>query len=328
MKCTVPFLLILLAPFIAVGQNLVPNPSFEEYLECPYSTAELQNQVVDWYSWQETPDFFHPCSDDIDGFAGVPDNAWGYQLPITGDAYAATGTFVITNPSISLREYMAVPLNEPLNTGAYYYVMFYASFWDGTNSDPHLWCASNNIGLRFFLNPEYNNQTNPLTPDNFAHVNHSEILNDFTNWTKIEGWVYADQAYNWLAIGNFFTDDNTEFEVLNEFNNCTAFYYIENVCVAKNPQECEYLLSQSEASSSINVINIFPNPVDAQLQVQSSQQLINEIRVFNPIGQLVFWSNQKGNNSIIETGHWSGGLYILEVTTEDGFVKPFKVLKQ
>src|SRR5690606_30479231 len=65
-----------------VGQNLVPNPSFEEYLECPFSTVELQNQVIGWYSWNESPDFFYECSNDLAGLAGVPGNVFGYQYPI------------------------------------------------------------------------------------------------------------------------------------------------------------------------------------------------------------------------------------------------------
>jgi len=326
LKCKVPFLLVILLPFFTNSQNLVPNPSFEEYLECPFSTAELQNQVIGWYSWQETPDFFHPCSDDLNGFAGVPENAWGYQWPITGDAYAGIVSFAFT--TTNLREYMAVQLQEPMELGSSYYVMFHASFRDSINSDPHLWCASNNLGLRFFLDPLYNNQTNPLEPDNFSHLNYSEILTDYTNWTKIEGWVYADQQYNWLAIGNFFTDQNTQVQILNEFNSCIPIYYIENVCVAKTPQECEYLLNQTEISNSLTIINVYPNPFEAQLQVQSSSLLIKEVKVFNAIGQLVFLSNNQENNIIIETGHWSVGLYILEVKTEDGFIKPFKVLKQ
>jgi len=326
LKCKAPFLLLILLPLVAQNQNLVPNPSFEEYLECPYAPAELQNQVINWYSWQETPDFFHPCSNDLDGFAGVPNNAWGYQWPISGDAYAAIATYAFT--TIDIREYMAVELLEPMDIGTSYYVMFHASFRDSINSDPHLWCASNNIGMRFFQDPEYNNQTNPLTPDNYAHVNYSEILNDYTNWTKIEGWVFADQPYNWLAIGNFFTDDNTEIEILNNVNSCISLYYIENVCVAKTPGECDYLLNQTQISNSINLIEIYPNPVDTRLQVKSNNQLIYDIKVFNTIGQLIYWSNQHKKVVVIETDQWSVGLYILEVKTEDGFIKPFKVLKQ
>jgi len=327
LKCKVPFLLLIILPFFAKSQNLVPNPSFEEYLECPFSTAELQNQVIDWYSWQESPDFFHACSNEIEGFAGVPENALGYQWPITGEAYAGLITFsyLLTNG----REYMACPLAVPLELGEQYYVFFHVSMFDG-GYESERWCATSNIGVRFFKDPSYSasNPINPLTPDNFAHINYSEILNDTTNWTKIEGWITADDAYNWVAIGNFFDDIQTQKELLNETGNCTGFYYIENVCVAKTPQECDYLLNQTEVSTSNNLITIYPNPAEAYLIVKSNQQLINEIKAFNSIGQLIYLTIHQEENIVIETGHWSKGLYILEVKTEDGFIKPFKVLKQ
>jgi len=327
LKCKAPFLFLIILPLFAQSQNLVPNPSFEEYLECPYSSAELHNQVIDWYSWQESPDFFHACSNELVGLAGVPSNVWGHQWPITGEGYAAVYTYA--HHFEDGREYIASPLIQSLELGDQYYVFFHASQYDG-GVEYDSWCATSNIGIRFFKDPSYSasNPFNPFTPDNFAHINYSDILNDTTNWTKIEGWITADDAYNWVAIGNFFDDSQTQIEVLNDENRCFGIYYIENVCVAKTPQECDYLLSQLESSSSINVINIFPNPVESQLQVQSSYQFINEIKVFNAIGQLVFGSNQKENKVIIETGQWSGGLYILEVKTEDGFIQPFKVLKQ
>jgi hypothetical protein len=327
LKCKVPFLLLFLLPIISVGQNLVPNPSFEEYLECPFGTAEFHNQVIDWYSWNESPDFFHTCSNEFVGLAGVPENAWGYQWPMTGEAYAALGTFAHFNPNI--REYMAAPLVQELEIGEKYYVFFHASQYDG-GVEYDSWCATSNIGIRFFKDPSYSasNPFNPLTPDNFAHINYSEILNDTTNWTKIEGWITADDSYNWVAIGNFFDDSQTQIQELNDENRCFGIYYIENVCVAKTPQECEYLLNQAEISNSLSVITVYPNPVEAHLQVHSNHQKIHEIRVFNAIGQLVFWSNQQENIVKIEAGHWSGGLYILEVKTEDGFIQPFKVLKQ
>src|SRR5690554_3602237 len=125
MKCKVLLTFLIFVATVVIGQNLVPNPSFEEYLECPFSTAELDNQVIDWYSWQMTPDFFHPCSDEMDGFVGVPENVWGYQWPITGEAYAALITYEDHNPGG--REYIAAQLNDDLIPGQTYYLMFHVS---------------------------------------------------------------------------------------------------------------------------------------------------------------------------------------------------------
>jgi len=324
MKQSILSALIMLCTYAASqSQNLVPNPSFEEYLECPFSTAELHNQVIGWYSWQETPDFFHECSNDLDGFAGVPDNAWGYQQPITGIAYAGIGTFAHTIPNI--REYMAVQLTEPMVEGQNYYAVFYASMWGG-GGDSHLWCATNHLGLRFFSNPTYDYQTNPLSPDNFAHLDYPNVLNDTTNWTKIEGWLYADQPYNWLAIGNFFTDENTDFEILNVNNSCFGIYYIENVCVGLSEEDCMYLLnsSQNEAEGKFR---IYPNPANQIINIDGNQ-IAEKVEIFDAYGKLIKnFSLLNSENISIDISSLLSGIYILRIHRNNHFSN-HKIIKQ
>ena len=324
MKQSILSALIMLCTYAASqSQNLVPNPSFEEYLECPFSTAELHNQVIGWYSWQETPDFFHECSNDLDGFAGVPENAWGYQEPITGLGYACVATFASVGQNI--REYMAVQLTEPMIVGQNYYVVFYASLWDGW-SDSHLWCASNHIGIRFFENPTYDYQFNPLSPDNFAHLDYETVLIDNINWTKIEGWVYANQAYNWLAIGNFYTDGNTDIEILNDDNNCTSFYYIENICVGSSEEDCYYLLNSSQNESE-SLLKIYPNPANQIININGNQ-IIEKVEIFDIHGKLIKnFSLLNSENRSINISSLVTGIYILRIHSKNHFSN-HKIIKQ
>ncbi len=316
-------LMVSVVTFTTFAQNLVPNPSFEEYLECPFSTAELHHQVIGWYSWQETPDYFHECSNDLAGFAGVPENAWGYQQPITGTAYACVGTF--TSVGQNLREYMAVQLTEPMIVGQNYYVVFYASLWDGW-SDSHLWCASNHIGLRFFENPTYDYQLNPLSPDNFAHLDYEMVLIDSINWTKIEGWIYADQSYNWLAIGNFYTDENTEIEILNDANNCTSFYYIENVCVGSSEEDCSYLLNSSQ-NEPARILKIYPNPADHIITIDSDH-IIEMVEIFDIHGKLLkSLSFPDKNYRGLDISSLATGIYIVRIHSNNHFSN-HKFIKQ
>lgn len=331
MKCKTLLTFLLFTTSLLNAQNLVPNPSFEEYLECPFSTAELQNQVVDWYSWQESPDFFHVCSNDLEAIAGVPNNAFGHQYSITGGAYAGLATYAYTVTDI--REYMAAPLIEPLVSGNEYYVFFHASQYDG-GGESESWCATSNIGIRFFKDPNYSIGVGgtPLTPDNFAHLNHSEVLMDTLNWTLIEGWITADDDYNWMAIGNFFDDSQTEIIELNDENRCFGIYYIENVCVATSPEECEYLL-QPDTTSSVSEENapgfqVFPNPVQDELIILNGKGVIKSADVYDSVGKLITKKNSISQNISIKTTHWSKGLYIVLVEDENGNQKPFKIIKQ
>ena len=90
------FYIALLLPFIAQSQiNLVPNPSFEEVIECPEYELSGGNIHQTNY-WQNgnlrSPDFFHACANEEGPFF-VPENSWGLQNPLTGDAYAGIYPF-------------------------------------------------------------------------------------------------------------------------------------------------------------------------------------------------------------------------------------------
>jgi hypothetical protein len=332
MQCKVLLTFLIFVATMACGQNLVPNPSFEEYLECPFSTAELQNQVVDWYSWQESPDFFHVCSNDLEAIAGVPENAWGYQNPITGEAYVGVATFAY--PFEDIREYMACALNEPLEVGEQYYVMFYASLFDGgVLADRH--CATDKIGAKFFQNPDYSSEMpyNPYIPQNTSDIEYNEMFTDTTDWILIDGWFTADQAYNWLALGNFYDDQNTDTVQMGNPGECYAFYYIENVCVATDPAECDYLKQEGDISSVNNQnnlstnIQVYPNPTTEVLRIKSTT-ILTSVQLFNPTGQLIFSLGENNNETSIELTHWSKGLYILKVEDENNHHQTFKIIKQ
>ena len=268
-----------------------------------------------WHSWGWSPDYFHPCSDDIEGFAGVPSNAFGYQFPISGEAYAGLATYEDFTPQA--REYIAIELSEPLTIGQSYYVFFHASLYDG-GMEAWAWCATNHIGLRFFKNPEYHYQPSSdwLMPDNFAHIDYSEILTDTTHWTKIEGWVTADQEYNWLAIGNFFDDDNTDILILNESEvSCWGYYYIENICVSPTPSGCDYLLSASPLDMEKGYA-VYPNPAKdyVNIDLKNKSIRIESAALYDMTGRLVTKATNVDSPSLrIDTGYLSSGVYVLRI---------------
>jgi hypothetical protein len=307
-----------LAVLFSFAQNLVPNPSFEEYLECPFSTAELHYQLVDWYSWQESPDFFHVCSNDLNGFAGVPENAWGNQAPISGVAYA--GLAIYLDYFENGREYMATPLNEPLEIGQEYYMMFHTSLCDDGFSSLSR-CGASNIGMRFFKDPEYTAfppDANPLEPDNFAHLNYSQVLVDSENWTLVSGWFTADDAYNWVAIGNFFNDDQTDFEVLNTTDACSAVYYIENVCVALSAEECDYLMTIDSGEKSEG-IGIYPNPASSVVQLDLPKNQRYNLNIFSTQGQLIYSMNHIISGHRFDVSSFNKGVYVLRFDSNSSY---------
>lgn len=319
MKYPILALMASVTTLTTFAQNLVPNPSFEEYSQCPFGTGNFHTHVDQWESWQESPDFFHECSNDLEGFAGVPENAWGYQWPLTGDGYAGVYTYV--EYFENGREYIAAQLEEPLISGNQYYMMFYASMYDGGSKDLR-WCANSNIGMRFFKEPDYNAfppDATPLQPDNFAHLNYSEVLDDYTNWTLIEGWFTADDEYDWVAIGNFFTDDQTEIIILNDEDACSGIYYIENVCVASSPEECDYLLS-ANANRPMFSASIYPNPASESVSFSLPESGLYDVEIFDIQGRMVKGINSISSGYELNVSTFQKGIYVVRVSSNQYFI--------
>jgi hypothetical protein len=323
LKCKVPYLLLLLLPNITFGQNLVPNPSFEDFTECPDSALELDIEgAYPWTSFRQTPDFFHPCDETLN-MSSPWSSTYGYGVPFHG---VGKGGFIGVGGSFN-REILGVELNEQLIIGESYYVSFFImrtfGGWGHANCD----CASNNIGLKFTTQSYSISETVPI--DNFAHILHEEVLSDSTNWTEVSGWFVADSSYTHLAIGTFFTN---EFITVENYNNYVAglpktYYFVDAVCVSTNPLDCDELRPVSiEEISSTNML-VFPNPANTSIQVQSEFK-ITDLNIYDVSGKLLFKSNASPIDKELNISHLSKGLYILVVQFENGTEQNVSFIKQ
>jgi hypothetical protein len=220
---------------------------------------------------------------------------------------------------------MAAQLNEPLAVGESYYVVFHASMCDFSEKINRL-CATNNLGLRFFKDPNYTAfppDANPLQPDNFAHINYSEILSDSINWIAIDGWFTADDSYDWIAIGNFFTDSETETEVLNDSELCSGVYYIENVCVGSSQSDCEYLLSEKNRGEQI-FGSLFPNPATNVVTLQIDTRGFFDVEITDLQGRVLLRYNEVRNGDVFDVSSFQKGIYVVRVSN-DKYFSSFKL---
>jgi hypothetical protein len=324
LKCKVPFLFLIILPFFAKSQNLVPNPSFEEYLECP--NDPIQNIEIEkaypWTSFRQTPDFFHPC--DETGMMSSPwSNIFGFGIPY--HEIGKGGFFAVGG--VSTREIAGIELIEPMVTGENYFVTFQLlrSFGGGGHSNCD--CASNNLGLKFTTRAYSVNETVPI--DNFAHVLHEEVISDTTNWTEVSGWFLADSAYTHLAIGTFFTN---EFIIIENYNNYiaglpTTYYFLDAVCVSTNPMDCDELRPVSVEETMVSSIVVYPNPVNATLQIHSDFT-ITELNIYDVTGKQLMNSKSSQVNKTLNVTTLSKGLYILVVQFENGTQQNVSFIKQ
>ena len=102
---------------LSFAQNLVPNPGFEEYFQCPGSynpQGSDRNFAPGWVSpTLGTPDLFNRCSF---GNAGVPHNWAGIANAHKGYGYSGIYAWINNN---NYREYLQAKLIDSLVAVSY-----------------------------------------------------------------------------------------------------------------------------------------------------------------------------------------------------------------
>lgn len=190
------FFIIILLSYCkySLTQNLVPNPSFEEKVECPYHSFG-SFFTADWTAPTPSPfTYFNAC--DTNNLFGVPTNSYGYgyQSAYDGDAYITVTIYGISQGSPNEKSYAQVKLKEPLVSGEEYYWCFKVSLFDNSVY------VSNNMGIA--LSSQLINSLNydiSITPI----YNHNDIISEAVEWVELSGSFIAVGGEEYLIIGNF-----------------------------------------------------------------------------------------------------------------------------
>ena len=187
--------------------NLVTDPSFEIFSSCPNS--ELQIELSSGWDTLRNgggglPALLTKCCQYLNG-CSVPYNLGfhqGFQYPRTDSSYGSWGVY--QNSSFIAREYIQNKLNQKLIAGKSYCLKYYinlnnvseyaidqigAYFDDGTISCPP-WGISTVV-------PQI------ITPVGIYY-------NDTLNWVQISGVYTANGSEQYLTLGNFKTNANTD----------------------------------------------------------------------------------------------------------------------
>jgi hypothetical protein len=281
------FLSFMLFYFVAKqqAQNLIQNGSFENYtnIDCTYGGFDNgnppNNHVLDnWYGYQ-TPDYYNAICNAL-GWFNAPDNYFGFNQTKNGNAYA--GLVVYARGGYD-KEYIYQQLSQPLQSGQVYCLSFYV------NRADRFTYAIKNIGALF---------TNSLpSTSNIFEINaipqvvHTGgFISDTTQWTEIQGCFTANGGEQYITIGNFTSNFNTDTLNTNSTNLVSgregvSYYYIDDVT----------LIDQSTVGinelDEENNFEIYPNPTNSILNIKSNnQQLQNAtIEIKNSLGQLVYF---------------------------------------
>ncbi|GAA4417536.1 hypothetical protein GCM10023187_50020 [Nibrella viscosa] len=223
-----------------MGQNLVPNPSFEE-IKRPQCDFTRQNEnvseyITDWYApTPGTPDMWS-AADILTQNCQQRLNQFEMQ-PRTGTKCLGLYTYVARTGSY--REYIQVKLRQPLKKGGTYYAEMYVLLLDrrpgNSSTEVTSNTASNNLGMSFSATP-IGLGTGPfgigyILPSR-PQINETEVLRETRSWVKVSACFVADDAYTYLTIGNFYADAQTRIEVVTgELPRNAAYYLIDDVLV-------------------------------------------------------------------------------------------------
>lgn len=293
---------------LLIAQNLVPNPSFEEYYNCPANLGRFKD-VKDWTNPTKlgSPDYYNRCA--LDEKAGVPYNFFGDREAHSGNGYMGIGTYWVAPPNS--REYIQTRLLEPLKIDSTYYVSFYASLASDVQK------ATANIGC-CFLSSEISNYT-PLLLSYTPQLETNSIPLASTNWTYIR-WSYtATGNENYMIIGNFRSDQQTTIINTGVGNEDMAYYFIDDVCVSLNPADCGI---DTTTTSITNIAKpqfdllLYPNPASTHIEISYTALpgTHYSYEVTDLLGRVLLKSEQMSDTGyeVVEVKALASGMYFFK----------------
>ncbi|MCX6184494.1 MAG: M43 family zinc metalloprotease [Flavobacterium sp.] len=83
-----------------------------------------------------------------------------------------------------------------------------------------------------------------------------------------------------------------------------------------------------EDFEAINAIAVYPNPVRNYFQITSPLVAIDEVELFNALGQLVSTQKLVGTNAQVNVSELAVGTYYIRIYNQGSFVKSAKIVKQ
>lgn len=297
---------------VVSSQNLVPNPSFEEYVQCPDALADYDEYVSNWFNCTlGTADYYNACATTSSNVA-VPENLFGFQQPRTGNAYSGITTYF----DEGFREYMGVELETTLLQDTIYCVEFYVArgnLHNVSTSDLGLYFSSDSVfvptGYELGYDPQIANDSN-------------NFIVDTLNWTRISGEYTATGDEKFIVIGNFHSNSNTQIigDTLPYPQN-GSYYYIDDVSVTKCSQ-----VTSINALAEPTPLQVYPNPASNEITVNSSNQTA-QLQIVDAVGRVLKIVDTNSRQAVIDVSYFPNGIYFLkQVDTTTGVATQTKLV--
>lgn len=272
-------LFILFFGFLSTSQNLVINPSFEDFYDCPNGISFFHNNVKEWSIPNNgTTDYFNSCSETM-GF----ENFVGQQKARTGNAYAGIYTYFKKD----YREYIHGKLKKQLKRGKRYKVSFFISLADNSRY------ALKELGI--MMTAEKFNATKSKENINAKHfvkripnltfrpTFSKEFYNNDKDWIEVSFTYTAEGFENYFAIGNFNSNSNTKKSRARKSEyESFSYYYIDDVSIESLEKEKVEIIEEviEEPTLKVNEVYTFKNVLfdfDKAELLEVSKEELNQL---------------------------------------------------
>lgn len=230
-------LIIALSPLFGHSQeNLVKNPGFEEYNDCPirHTPEDVSSKLIPHWTFpnKTASDYFNKCSDKG---AGIPSNFAGYSRAVEGKAYAGA---ILSGSTFTHREYIQGELKAPMKAGKRYCVSFHYKLASGSRfAIDQLGLYLSDKKLAFNTKKEIKVEPQLKNPKGI-------FLNNTSKWNHFCRVYKASGGEQFLTIGNFHSYEQTNYVGVEKKNKSShtmtdyAYYYFDLVEV-KEITRCE-----------------------------------------------------------------------------------------
>ncbi len=215
-----------------ISQNLVYNPSFEEFTnDCnSVNFGAMQSSFTNlpkWYPLHSGTSFHNTCANDLALFFTIPKNVLGFQYPRSGNGYTSLIVYYYEDAG-DFRGYLRGEFNDLLQMDTVYCVEYYLVLAElGSNG------AIMNVDA-------YLSDTIPVYPPGMhpelllelpAQIRSKQILNDSINWMKVSDLYKAKGGERHITIGNFLPRGSTTKESWSQTHFTAVYYFLDDVSV-------------------------------------------------------------------------------------------------
>ena len=242
------------------AQNLVQNPSFEDYADCPVRLGNFDADVNHWsIPTGGSTDYFNACS----AAMGTPDNFKGTQPADFGIGYSGLYVFAPND----YREYIQAALTSTLVEGKKYQISFYVSLAERSEF------AVKDFGVLFSKDKMQVPTKKDLSKKklysqvgneyNYMEIGYSNFYSDTQDWILVNTQFVAKGTERFMTIGNFKTNKKTRRFKTRREKKQGSYYYLDMFSVEEiHDSNSNKVVSNKKNKSeafALDQIHVFEN---------------------------------------------------------------------